>query len=45
MSIKRRTKRGGWAKPNRLLRGVKRKISVAPTITIVVNSRYFPDNF
>jgi hypothetical protein len=32
----------GWAKPNRLPSGEKRKISVAPTITIVVRSKYFP---
>jgi hypothetical protein len=39
--IKRRTKRGGWAKPCRLPNGVKGKISVVPTITIVVRSKYF----
>jgi hypothetical protein len=40
--IKRRTNRTVWAKPNRLLIGVKGKISVAPTIAIVVRSKYFP---
>jgi hypothetical protein len=38
--IKRRTNRAVWVKPNWLPSGVKGKISVAPTIAIVV--KYFP---